>query len=249
MNRKERVAGAFAAAAETYDHAAEAQAAAADRLVELVMDHSFPANPTVLEVGCGTGLLTRRLQPRLGGDWLVTDLSAAMVAMAERSINAPATSFRVMDAEVPDVPTALFDLVVSNMAAQWFSDLGRTVRRLLSCLGKGGMLAFSTLGQGSFAQWRAAHDALGFPCGTPRYPTVEDLARILPAEARIVRQTVDVRHADAFAFLDALRQVGADTPAAGHVPLSPGAMRRVIRKMGAPAVVTYDILHVVIMVE
>lgn len=251
MTRKQTVADAFAAAAGTYDSAALAQAKAADRLVELVGGVPLPAHPTVLEVGCGTGLLTRRLLPRIGGDWLVTDLSPAMVAAAKTAIGADMTlrtcggdkaQFRVMDAEHPDAPVGLFDLIVSNLAAQWFTDMGRAVNQLRACLAPGGTLVFSTLGAGSFVQWHDAHAALGLSAGTPRYPDAAALAAQLPAGARVLTETVDVRHDDAHAFVTALKRIGAGTPAAGHQPLSPGALRKVLRAMGAPVTITY-VLH------
>lgn len=244
MTRKKTVADAFAAAAATYETAAEAQTRAADRLTELVRGLKLPPSPTVLEVGCGTGLLTRRLLPALGGDWLVTDISPAMVEAARTAVPAPNARFRAMDAENPDTPAGLCDLVVSNLAAQWFGDLGRAVNRLLACLAPGGTLAFSTLGRGSFVEWRQAHERLTLACGTPVYPSAADLAALLPANARVLSEPVVVRYPDAHAFVDALKRIGAGTPAPGHRPLPPGALRRVIRAMGAPVAITYDILYV-----
>ena len=249
MNRKQQVADAFASATATYDSAAEAQALAADGLVALVRALAPPARPTVLEVGCGTGLLTRRLMPVVGGDWLVTDLSPAMVEAAKAAIGADKAHFRVMDAEHPDAPVGLFDLVVSNLAAQWFADLPRAVRRLRACLGSGGKLVFSTLGAASFAEWRQAHQGLGLACGVPAYPSAEELAALLPEGSTVTRQLVQVRHADAHAFLAALKRVGADTPAPGHRPLSAGALRRVMKAMGAPVAITYDLLFAVVAAE
>lgn len=249
MTRKQRVADAFTAAATTYDSAARAQAEAADRMVELVAGLSLPARPTVLEVGCGTGLLTRRLLPRVGGDWLVTDLSPAMVDAAKAAVGANAAQFRVMDAEQPDVPRSLFDLIVSNLAAQWFTDLSRAANQLRACLAPGGTLVLSTLGAGSFAQWRDAHAALGLSSGIPAYPDAAALAAQLPAGARLVTQAIDVRHDDALDFVRALKQIGAGTPTPGHAPLSAGALRKVMRAMGAPVTITYVIHFALIAAE
>lgn len=249
MTRKQIVANAFGSAADTYDSAAQVQSRAADRMVELVQGLTLPANPTVLEVGCGTGLLTRRLLPKLGGDWLVTDLSPAMVQAAEAAIPAANATFRVMDGEHPDVPSGLFDLVVSNLAAQWFGDLGRGLNQLLACLGQGGVLVLSTLGRGSFAEWRTAHDNLGLACGMPFYPTAAELAALLPAHARVLPEPVVISHADGYDFADSLKRIGAGTPVSGHVPLSAGALRRVLRSMGAPAAVTYEMLYTVVEVH
>jgi len=250
MTRKQQVAKAFDAAASTYDSAAQVQARAADRMTELVAGLTLSAEPVVLEIGCGTGLLTRRLMPRVGGQWLVTDLSPAMVEAAKAALNAieppcPAAAtahFRVMDGENPDTPLGLFDLIVSNLAAQWFGDLGRAVNRLRAGLTPGGWLVLSTLGAGSFSQWQDAHQALGLTSGIPAYPDADTLARQLPEGTRLVTETITVRHENAHAFIAALKRIGAGTPAPGYRPLSPGALRKVIRTMGAPVDIDY-VLH------
>lgn len=241
MTRKERVAAAFSAAAATYDDAAEAQARAADLVARRVLSRPIPAAPRVLEVGCGTGLLTRRLRPIVGGDWLVTDIAPAMVAAARAS--APGAGFRVMDGEHPDVEGP-FDLIVSNLAAQWFQDLPAALSRLSGLLAPGGRLVLSTLGEGSLREWRDAHAAMGLACGTPAYPSRGQLAEWLPAgrATGVVAEAFAVRYADGRAFGAALKAIGAGTPKPGHRPLPPGALRRVLSVLGAPAAVTYEIL-------
>ncbi|MBC7905908.1 MAG: methyltransferase domain-containing protein [Rhodospirillaceae bacterium] len=246
MTRKQTVAAAFGSAASTYDKNAQAQSRAADGVVDLVLARTLPRNPCVLEVGCGTGLLTRKLLPKVGGDWLVTDLSPAMVKAAEDNTCAINATFRVMDGEHPDVPTGLFDLVVSNLAAQWFCDLGRALNQLQACLSPGGVLVLSTLGRGSFKEWRAAHETLGLSCGMPVYPTAEELAALLPAGSRVLSEQVIIGHDDGYDFVESLKRIGAGTPNTGHVPLSPGALRKVLRAMGAPVAITYDILYAVV---
>ena len=79
MTDKQRIAAAFSAAVASYEAAAEAQDLAATGLAERVAGLILPPNPRVLEVGCGTGLLTRRLLPKVGGHWLITDIAPAMV--------------------------------------------------------------------------------------------------------------------------------------------------------------------------
>lgn len=249
MSRKQDVASAFTAAAATYDSAAQAQAKAADRMVELIGTLPLPKRSTVMEIGCGTGLLTRRLLPRLDGDWLVTDLSPAMVETAKATVGADKAQFRVMDGEHPDAPIGLFDLIVSNLAAQWFTDPVRAMHQLHARLAPGGWLVLSTLGRGSFAQWQAAHDALGLSSGTPDYLDGATLAAQLPKGSRLVTETIQVRHDDAHAFVRALKLIGAGTPAPGHAPLSAGAMRKVLRAMGAPVEISYVVHYALIPAE
>jgi malonyl-CoA O-methyltransferase len=237
MTRKQQVAAAFSAAAATYDEAAEAQVIAADRLVQVVRSAQLPDRPRVLEVGCGTGILTRRLLPVLGGDWLVTDLSPAMVKAAGAMGGA---TFRVMDAEAPDA-TGPFDLIVSNLAAQWFADLPCTLGRLAGLLAPGGRMAISTLGAGTFAEWRAAHERLGLDSGIPSYPHPAQVETMLPG-LRVLNQPFTVRYDDARTFVRALKAIGAGTPRPGHRPLSPAQMRKVLAAMRSPADVTYDLM-------
>src|SRR4030095_11003304 len=63
-----------------------------------------------------------------------------------------------------------FDLICSSLAAQWFDDLPTALARLFRLLKPGGSLLVSTLADGTFAEWRAAHEALGLGAGTPDYP-------------------------------------------------------------------------------
>lgn len=251
MTRRDRVEAAFSGAAATYDAAAAPQARAAGRLAELVLAAGLPASPRVLELGCGTGLLTRRLLGSIaGGSWLITDLSAAMVEatranLDDASLDDNRVTVRVMDAERPDLPLSSVDLIVSNLAAQWFTDLPGTLARLSGLLAPGGRMMLSTLGAGTFAEWRQAHDRLGLACGTPAYPDATALAAMAPAgvRAQILSEPFAVSYPDAAAFLAALKAIGAGTPRPGYTPLPAGSLRRVMAGLGGPCSVTYDVLY------
>ena len=247
MRRKDQVAAAFSAAASTYETAARAQDIAAARLTAIVGGLDRPAAPEVLEIGCGTGLLTRRLRPVIAGRWLVTDLSATMIDAARSSV--ADAEFRVLDAEKPDLADRRFDLIVSNLAAQWFADLGATIAGLAALLKPGGHLAFSTLGARSFQQWRQVHQTLGLPCGIPLFPSADAFSTQLPPGARSEEQdfTLDYPHGRAFAT--ELKLIGAGTPTPGHRPLTVKDMRRVLERLGQPAAMTYHVLHAVITAE
>src|SRR3546814_5301552 len=67
-----------------------------------------------------------------------------------------------MDGERPCfAPDVRFDLVCSSLAFQWFHDLEGAVASLCALLAPGGHLAFTTLAEGSFDEWRAAHRICG----------------------------------------------------------------------------------------
>jgi malonyl-CoA O-methyltransferase len=239
--RKRNVTAAFSAAATRYDSDAEAQIRAAGLLAERLPD--LPASPQVLELGCGTGLLTRLLLERLpaGARLLATDLSPAMVEQARSGLSDPRLDFAVMDAEAPGLAPASFDLIASSLAAQWFEDLPATINRLVGLLRPGGALLLGSLGSGTFAQWRTAHAELGLEAGVADYPSAAELAALHPG---MVVESVPftIAYGDARAFLRALQTIGAATPKPGHRPLSPGSLRRIMTRLGAPCVITWDIL-------
>lgn len=239
--RKQTIRAAFSAAAGTYDSAAEAQIRAAGLLADRL--GQLPTGARVLELGCGTGLFTRRLLERLdaGARVLATDLSPAMVERSRAGLTDPRLDFAILDAEAPEAAGGPFDLIVSSLAAQWFADLPATLGRLRRLLAPGGRLLIATLGEGTFAEWRAAHAALGLRSGVMDYPAAAALAALAPG-ATVESGRFAVSHADGKAFLHSLDSVGAGTPRPGHRPLPAGTLRRIMASLGRPCSVTWEIL-------
>jgi malonyl-CoA O-methyltransferase len=245
---KQAVARAFDGA-EGYDGAAVVQAEVARRLARRSGQEGLPAAPRILEIGCGTGLLTAALRESVpGGVLIASDIAPAMILRCRaRLAGASNLHAVVMDAERPCL-TPCFDLIASSLAAQWFEDLPGTLTRLSELLAPGGLLAVATLASGTFAEWRAAHAKLGLEAATPSYPSLPDLAalRLPGCTHTATAEPVMEAHADGRAFLNALRAIGAGTP--GDVtPLSPGAMRRVLRAFeDEGARVTYEVATLLI---
>jgi malonyl-CoA O-methyltransferase len=239
--RKQRIRTAFSAAAGTYESAAGAQIRAAGLLADRL--GRLPAGARVLELGCGTGLFTRRLLERLDADAriLATDLSPAMIERSRVGLDDPRLGFAVLDAEAPDAAGGPFHLIASSLAAQWFADLPATLARLRTLLAPGGRLLIATLGERTFAEWRAAHAALGLRSGVMDYPDADTLAALVPG-ARIESERFAIAHADGKAFLHSLDAVGAGTPRPGHRPLPAGTLRRIMASLGRPCSITWEIL-------
>ena len=82
---KAAVAAAFGAAADTYDDKADVQRAAAERLAQRLSALDLPAAPRVLEIGCGTGLLSRALAGMKTSELVISDISEPMVARCRMS--------------------------------------------------------------------------------------------------------------------------------------------------------------------
>jgi malonyl-ACP O-methyltransferase BioC/dethiobiotin synthase len=239
MSRNLAIARAFDAAAEGYGEHAAVQRVVAERLADRIAALPLPERPRVLEIGCGTGFLAAAVRERIAvGEWLFTDLSPAMVAQARAAFGGdPAARFLVMDGQAPAVaPSGGFDLICSSLALQWFADPGGALRRWAELLTAGGHLAFATLADRTFREWREAHRRLGLEAGVPAYPSAAALARAWPAGGRgTVSEEHLVRHyADGRAFLSEIKGIGAVVPRDGHRPLTPGAMRALLRRFAPP---------------
>lgn len=244
---KQTVARRFDAAAASYEGAASVQGAIALELCEQVLALPLAPSPRVLEVGCGTGFLTRAMHPRLPGcRWIATDLSPRMVERCALRLD-PRIALRVMDGEWPDLPEGRFDLVVSSMAVQWFEDVVAGLRRLRRLLGPGGWLAVTTLGSDTFEEWRRLRREAGFEPAAARYPGRESLERELGAEATVHKRAWELSFPDLRGFLVHLRRTGARAAAPGRPPLPAGVLRGLVRRgQGKPFVVTLDVLTVVL---
>ena len=228
--RKQRISDAFGAAADRYDDHAGPQRAAAALVADLAQRQRPNAVGRILEIGCGTGLLTRDIQARWpGAELVVTDLSPEMVAQTAKD-GLIAATFLTMDGEAPLFEGQWFDLILSSLSFQWFDQLDAAIARLVGLLRPGGSLIFSTMGQDSFSRWRAAHAACGETPGVPDYPTLEALRAILAgyADAFAFDEAYQLPVSGARGLIKHLKGIGAVVPSEGRQPLAPKALRRVM---------------------
>jgi malonyl-CoA O-methyltransferase len=247
--RKQQIARHFGAAAPTYDRAARIQARIAEQLAHDIAAIARPAH--ILEFGCGTGNLTRELTTLFPGAHLIaTDLAPPMAALCRKRAGASTRhGYVAMDAEMPALSAARFDLVCGSLAAQWFANPLQAFTALGNLLRPGGVLALTTLGTDTFQEWRAAAALLGLSPAIPSYPSLTELDWQRPP-GFIVEQAREQRlwdeHPSALDFLQSLRSIGADLPADHTRPLSAGALRRILRQVDAQGRVnaTYHVLTV-----
>ena len=234
--QRRRIERRFSAARD-YDSHARVQKIVAQQLAERIAALDLPAAPRVLEIGCGTGFLTEALLAQgLGGDWLITDISPQMVERCRLRVGeASNRRFAVLDGEYGALD-GQFDLICSSLAMQWFDDQPAAFARMGGWLAPGGHCMVTTLGAGSFAEWRAAHAIEGLEPGTPRFLSAQELP------AQTTDHYLDA-HATALDFMRSLKAIGAQTAAPPHRPLPPGTLRRVMRHFEAGGcAVSYEVL-------
>jgi len=217
--RSAEIADRFGARAAGYEAHATLQAQVARRLAEHLSDLDAPA---VLELGCGTGLLSRHLVVRYpDGRFVLTDASPAMLAVCRRNLEGTDEThlrFEVMDAgKVPGEDG--FDLIITSMTLHWLSDPVGALERLRARLSPGGVVMFAGLGPNCFAEWRTVLATEGLPSGVPD----------LPALPGVIQEEHLTPDKDSLSFLQRIKAIGGLTPQQGYRPLPPGRLRRAIR--------------------
>lgn len=148
----------FSRVVESYHREAVAQRQIAERLVELLQREvgEVPVHPHLLEIGCGTGFLTRPLVACLQPGCLVlNDLCTEMSRCYDDWLSGSSGSLsQWVPGEVHflagDAETLLFpggqDLIVSCSVLQWFTAPETFFSRCARLLKPDGYLAFSTFG-------------------------------------------------------------------------------------------------------
>jgi malonyl-CoA O-methyltransferase len=206
----------FSHAAPTYEKAARAQRHTAERLGRIIAGLPLPADGRILEIGCGTGFLTRAL----ARDWpqaeiVAGDLAEAMTRLCrDRLAGAGArvrVQFAVFDGENPPFVEP-FDLVTGSLVVQWFRAPEAAFARVRRLVSPRGFLAFATLAPGSFVEWETLLNAHGL---APRLrPLVEGscFEALVPegGSLSLSEEILRITYENAAAFLDALRRIGAN---------------------------------------
>ena len=229
----------FETQAAVYDSVARVQAAVARRLAARLGG----AAGRILEIGCGTGLLSAELATRFpAAELVLTDISPAMLAQARRRLGDKAI-FRVMDGQSPDAALGGFDLIVSSLAFQWFDDLPGALARLGRQLAPGGVLAFATLGAESFAEWRQAHAAMGLACGLRDYVAAAAFPWPPGYACRLGAEMIEERHGDARGFIRGMKQLGAAPSPAMHRPVGAGRFRTLLARFSGGFTARYQVLY------
>lgn len=99
------------------------------------------ADGTLLDLGCGHGLIVREMSGQFG-QTIATDPSPVMIAQAQKTTEDSKITFRQASAEdLSFLPDGSVDLAVSGQAAHWF-DYGKAWPELARVVRPGGSLAF-----------------------------------------------------------------------------------------------------------
>lgn len=251
---RDSVRSRFNAAAASYESGASVQAIVADRLMDLL-----PAAGSVhriLDVGCGTGLLTRRLAARFPEASVeALDQAPRMIEAARR--HAPGVSWHAADLLHFD-SGARYDLIASNCSLHWIEPLEAGLRRLRGLLAPEGRLVFSIMLDGTLGELREAR-LVAAPAKPPlgRLPTATDVRAALAGAGwdilRLREEELEEHHPSARDFLRHIHDTGltGGTVSRAAVALTRNELARLIfeydrrHQDGSPGVkATYEVAYV-----
>jgi ubiquinone/menaquinone biosynthesis C-methylase UbiE len=142
---------------------------------DLVSRLDLKAGMTVLEIACGTGIVTRQLLARLPGDatLVATDISPAMLAIAAQRVSPDARlAWQPADALSLPFDDARFDAVVCQFGIMFVPDKIMGLSQMRRVLKPGGQLllnAWDSLERNPVE--RTTHQALAatFPTNPPQF--------------------------------------------------------------------------------
>lgn len=214
MTDKRRVANSFARHYSSYERAATVQQDMAARL-DAALSAAVPARAVkrALEIGIGTGFLTRLLAARYPqAEWWFNDLTPAAFDWIPAGLQQ--STPMAGDAETLPYPPSL-DLLASSSALQWFDNLPAFFPKARSVLNQGGTLAIATFGCRHFNELAALHGK-ALP-----YPSLSQLAE-MAATAGFRILLTDEWHCQlhfptARDLLEHLRHTGVNGAVEGHI--------------------------------
>jgi len=152
---KQDIAKSFSDAASGYDAAAILQHEVAERVFER-LDLIRVAPKQVLDIGCGTGVHTRRLKQQFSRAKVYgIDIAPGMIAVAKAQEKLfGGIKYQVADADQLPFKDNSMDLIFSNLTLQWLPDLAVTFKEWNRVLKPGGLIIFSTLGPDTLYELR-----------------------------------------------------------------------------------------------
>lgn len=214
---KANIKGNFSDSVQYYHEHASLQENIADRLAKALepWQYSIPDGP-VLEIGAGTGFLTKHLSKMFKErDLIISDMSDEMVQFCKNEYSEfDSILFETLDAEQADWQDEKYALIAGNYVAQWFKQPAQTLSKIATSLKPGGLLLISFPASESFSNWRQYCLDLGLPYTGNSLPDLERVVIDLsmgPFKVDYYEDDMIEAFEDVFDFFRHLKRIGTST--------------------------------------
>lgn len=241
LSIKKKIQKNFSKASNTYDSVAWVQKKTAIFLVSQLR-RCFPDfyPQTILDLGTGTGFIPQELlcyydQAR----YTLNDISPKMISVVGHKFkDNPLFSFCLGDFE--DIHFLPHDLVISNMSLQWAENLQTTIRMFLN---QSKVFAFSSLIEGSFAEWNECLLSYDLLDVVQKYPSKESIYQMIeplsPSEVYFYDHSFEINFSSVREFISYLKALGACSV---KKSVSPSILKEIIQKSQMDIKITYNIV-------
>jgi ubiquinone/menaquinone biosynthesis C-methylase UbiE len=130
-----------ATSAASYEHGSAEQRNVGMKLInKLTMEKGM----IVLDLGCGTGYLTKVLSERVGseGKVVAVDPDKDRLSIAKNLYSA--SNIEYIQADDQNFPSSKYDIIFCNVVVHWIHDKEALIKRVFENLQPGGCFAFTT---------------------------------------------------------------------------------------------------------
>ncbi|HEX4044880.1 MAG TPA: methyltransferase domain-containing protein [Gammaproteobacteria bacterium] len=149
---KHKITQQFNKAVNTYDAACDLQLRVGTNLIERLRLH-YPSSNLMLDLGCGSGLITEKLTEEIAFNHLyAVDMADQLLSLAKKRLAHRAVHFACRDFNTFSDKNNCFDLVFSNMALHWSPALNNALANIYRQMDLNGWLAFSIPLSGTFSE-------------------------------------------------------------------------------------------------
>ena len=211
--RKKTIARHFATA-DDYDQHAKIQQQVCYDLLENI---THTQQKSVLEIGAGTGQMTRLLAANIQSQhWLINELCAERTAILQSIL--PTANILIGDAESIQLsadsnsinPSLIeHSLIISANAVQWFDNPLNLITQSAQCLQAGGQLVFNTFTPDNFLQIKQlTGQGLHYPTSNEWHSALKDAGF---EKIVLSTQRIDVAFANPYSVLKHMKLTGVST--------------------------------------
>jgi malonyl-ACP O-methyltransferase BioC len=209
----------FGKSVNTYDDSAYAQKEIAGKLAALIAA-LYPRIPkNILEIGCGTGLLTKNILTLFAdAHYYLNDINEKVESLMPALFPANNFTFVGGDAQSIDFPDGI-DLTVSSSTIQWLDKLHVFIRKAHQSLSPDGYMFLSTFGKNNLKEIRAL-------TGTGlEYTSLASLRNIFSSDFEILHlseEEIPVMFDSSTEILSHFRRTGVNANCSGIVRTQAG---------------------------
>jgi malonyl-CoA O-methyltransferase len=239
---RKRVKVSFHKGASDYDQHTPVQKRVIEHLLNKLKGHGIKSGSTLLDIGCGTGLLLDLLSQSFPYLTLTgLDLAPNMIRHASERLKERAYLIQG-DAEHLPFTDDIFSIVLSSSTFQWLDNLNPCFDEIFRILKPEGRFLFTLFGEGTLKElresWQEALSVAGLEGekghdGTHRFHNVAQVRSAMElsgfSDIKVYSENEEVWYQDVPHLLHSIKRIGAGTSR----PPSGGGLgwRRVLHEM------------------